>query len=63
MVLGLRAWAWRATSDGQGEGAGSPLPRHSQAAQAQVALQQLSVPENTGCSPFLSSFREHRLTW
>lgn len=45
------------------QGSRSPRPRHSQAAQAQVALQQLSVPENTGCSPFLSSFREHRLTW
>lgn len=45
------------------QGSRSPRPRHSQAAQVQVALQQLSVPENTGCSPFLSSFREHRLTW
>lgn len=32
MVLGLRAWAWRGTSNGQGEGAGfrgltgEPLP-------------------------------------
>lgn len=81
MVLGLRAWAWRGTSDGQGYTHGGtervlaptasqgspphlcpcfPAPQ-SQAAPVQVALQQLSVPENTGCFSFFSSFQEHGL--